>query len=105
MEEDIPLLVRRGGRDLKKRYRSEMERTGWSITRNVSQWHSEMWRVSDLPVCAVSVASRLFIDRAATPPLEEGNLSRRSFVTVITKTSTNRPEEINRSRFGKFPLQ
>jgi hypothetical protein len=31
------------------------------------------WRVSDHPVCAASVASRLFIDAAATPPHEEGN--------------------------------
>jgi len=30
--------------------------------------------VSDHPVCGASVASRLFIDAAATPPREEGNV-------------------------------
>src|SRR5437660_9349890 len=30
-------------------------------------------RVSDHPVCGASVASRLLIDAAATPPHEEGN--------------------------------
>jgi len=29
----------------------------------------ETWRVSDHPVCGASVASRLFIYAAATPPL------------------------------------
>jgi hypothetical protein len=29
-------------------------------------------RVSDHPVCGASVASRLFIDAAATPPLQGG---------------------------------
>src|SRR5437660_12273619 len=33
-------------------------------------------RVSDHPVCGASVASRLFIDAAATPPHEEGNAPR-----------------------------
>src|SRR5437762_8167469 len=31
--------------------------------------------ISDHPVCASKVASQLFLDRAASPPLEEGNSS------------------------------
>ena len=36
---DIPLLVRRGGRDIKKNIAKPplMERTGWSICQNVSE--------------------------------------------------------------------
>jgi hypothetical protein len=33
-----------------------------------------MGLVSDHPVCGASVASRLFINAAATPPHEEGNV-------------------------------
>ena len=46
--------------------------------------------VSDHPVCAVSEASRNFIDGAATPPHEEGILlSIRLFVpaSLLTKNS------------------
>src|SRR4051812_14716415 len=32
--------------------------------------------LSDHPVCASMVATQLFLDRAATPPLEEGNSGR-----------------------------
>src|SRR6267378_4158206 len=84
----IPLLVRRGGRDIKKMARSHlcakrkrdsaqpqvMERTGWSLTNHVAECILEPWLVSDHPVCGwLSVASRLFIEAAATPPQEEGN--------------------------------
>jgi hypothetical protein len=31
--------------------------------------------ISDHPVCASKVASQLFLNRAATPPLKEGNSS------------------------------
>src|SRR2546430_16383430 len=34
----------------------------------------EMCSVSDHPVCGLSVASRLFIDAAATPPLQGGEI-------------------------------
>src|SRR6266478_2698238 len=50
-----------------------MERTGWSLTNHVAECVLEPWLVSDHPVCGASVASRLFIDAAATPPQEEGN--------------------------------
>src|SRR2546427_9219926 len=50
-----------------------MERTGWSLTNHVGEWVLEPWLVSHHPVCGASVASRLFIDAAATPPHEEGN--------------------------------
>src|SRR5207253_1325208 len=40
--------------------------------------------ISDHPVCASKVASQLFVDRAATPPLEEGTGS-------IPPQAINRP--------------
>src|SRR5580765_6578747 len=71
----IPLLVRRGGRDIKKNAAKPplMERTGWSLTENLSECESETLPVSDHPVCAASVASLHFLTGAATPPHEEGN--------------------------------
>ena len=48
-------------------------RTGWSLRHPLSKRILEMELVSDHPVCGASVATRLFIDAAATPPLEEGN--------------------------------
>jgi len=66
---DIPLLVRRGGRDIKKNFAKPpcLERTGWSLTETV-------W-VSDHPVCAAAEAAQHFLTGAATPPLEEGNIA------------------------------
>src|SRR5438876_2014155 len=52
--------------------RSEKARTGWSLASNVSECVLKHLRVSDHPVCGASVASRLFIDAAATPPLPGG---------------------------------
>src|SRR5262252_5510807 len=71
---DIPLLVRRGGRDIKKNGAKplHLERTGWSLTSHVAGFISRTCPVSDHPVCAASVASRLFLTGAATPPHEEG---------------------------------
>jgi hypothetical protein len=73
-EGGIPLLVRRGRRDIKKKVAKPplTERTGWLLTENLSECESETLIVSDHPVCAASEASRHFIDGAATPPLEEG---------------------------------
>src|SRR6266446_4271827 len=50
-------------------------------------------RVSDHPVCGASVASRLFINAAATPPLEEGNAPRLndSRIRSQTQNSTANP--------------
>ena len=62
----IPLLVRRGGRDINKMPRSLlyaerkrdspqpqlMERTGWSLASHASRTHSATSFVSDHPVCA-----------------------------------------------------
>src|SRR5438105_2066450 len=45
-------------------------RTGWSLTSYVSKCVLKHWLVSDHPVCGASVAARLFIDAAATPPLQ-----------------------------------
>src|SRR2546425_7737105 len=51
-----------------------MERTGWSLAKYVAECVLERWLVSDHRVCGwLSVASRLFIEAAATPPREEGN--------------------------------
>src|SRR5437867_10958651 len=47
-------------------------RTGWSLTSYVSKYVLKHWLVSDHPVCGASVAARLFIDAAATPPLQGG---------------------------------
>src|SRR5437867_2617078 len=47
-------------------------RTGWSLTSDASECVSETCCVSDHPVCGSSVASRLLIDAAATPPLQGG---------------------------------
>src|SRR6266446_235657 len=68
----FPLLLRRGGRAIKKWSRSEKARTGWSLASSVSECVLKHLRVSDHPVCGASVASRLFISAAATPPLQGG---------------------------------
>jgi hypothetical protein len=48
-----PLLVRRGGRDIKKcREASFVERPGWSLPSRVSEYILGTWFVSDHPVCA-----------------------------------------------------
>src|SRR6266850_307639 len=49
-------------------------RTGWSLRHPFSKPILEMELVSDHPVCGASVASHLFIDAAASPPHEEGNV-------------------------------
>src|SRR5712691_10066063 len=49
---------------------------GWSLASHVSHCVLKHLCVSDHPVCGASVASRLFIDAAATPPYKaykEGN--------------------------------
>jgi carboxymethylenebutenolidase len=47
-----------------------MERTGWSLSSHASECILKHLRAGDHPVCGTSVASRLFIGAAATPPLE-----------------------------------
>src|SRR5205823_9945056 len=61
----FPSLRRRGVRAVKKWYpfRKRRGRGGRSQVTLL---------VSDHPVCGVSVATRLFIDAAATPPLQGG---------------------------------
>jgi len=64
--------VRRGGRDIKKMPRSllVMERTGWSLTNNVSHGVLvlEKWLVSDHPVCGAKVGFANF-SLMPQPPL------------------------------------
>ena len=67
--------------------RSELARPGRSLTRHISECVVKTSFVSDLylccalsrlrfaPVSANKVASQLFINGGATPPLEEGNLA------------------------------
>src|SRR6267143_1342430 len=58
----------------KKKVPFRKQRTGWSLRHPLSKRIREMELVSDHPVCGASVASQLFIDAAATPPHEEGNM-------------------------------
>ena len=45
---------------------------GVVVQESASECVLKHLRVSDHPVCGASVASRLFIDAAATPPLQGG---------------------------------
>src|SRR5204862_1599711 len=72
---------------LTKWIRSEKARTGWSLTSGVSECLSEMCGVSDHPVCGSSVASRLLIDAAATPPYEGGECACPESAADITWTT------------------
>src|SRR6266566_6453929 len=78
---------RRGGvaAPPKNNSRFEKARTGWSVRRNLQALTS---RRTDHPVCGASVASRLFITAAASPPLRGGDCAP-PYVTVITKSSTS----------------
>ena len=51
-------------------------RRGDGVVAHTSSFktHSEVVLVSDHPVCGASVASRLFMNAAATPPREEGKV-------------------------------
>ena len=63
----MPLLARRGGRDIKEDIAKLplMERTGWwvKIEKDLLTHH---------PVCAASDASLFLLSGAATPPGQEG---------------------------------
>src|SRR5438132_10146225 len=98
----IRRLVRRGGRDIKKMARSHLcakrkrdsaqhqitEGTGWSLTNHVAECVLEPWLVSDHPVCGASVASRLFIDAAATPSSRGGECGPEQFANSFTRSHT-----------------
>ena len=53
MARHSPLLVRRGGRDINKNAAKPplLERTGWSLTRQIEECVLETWLASDHPVC------------------------------------------------------
>jgi hypothetical protein len=73
--EVIPLLVRRGGRDIKKMLRSHLDGADGVVThRQRFGMRFETRLVSDHHVCAASVASQHLFTGAATPPHEEGNM-------------------------------
>ena len=65
----------------KRREASEAAQTGWSLRHPLSKRILEIELVSDHPVCGAAVASRLFIDAAASPPHEA--LTRRGVVPSI----------------------
>src|SRR5207253_7483134 len=70
----FPSLKRRGSRDINKKLPFRSEAAGVVSSAEVLKMHSETFRLTDRPGCAISVASRLFI--SAQPPLlfKEGNL-------------------------------
>src|SRR5207302_7034518 len=65
-------------------------RTGWSLTGLVSKCVLKHWRVSDHPVCGASVAARLFIDAAATPPLQGGECAPLNSSTIHSSSERRR---------------
>src|SRR2546426_5778629 len=65
-------------------------RTGWSLTSYVSKCVLKHWRVSDHPVCGASVATRLFMDAAATPPLQGGECAPLNSSTIHSHFRTAR---------------
>src|SRR5215510_14499706 len=84
----IPLLAKEGWTRHQENVAKPplMERTGWSLTSQVSESVFATWLVSDHPVCADSVATRLFLTSAATPPLQGGESARSRFaVNLFTR--------------------
>src|SRR5437879_2723915 len=59
-------------------------------------------RVSDHPVCGASVASRLFIDAAATPPCEGGECARIETLHRPPLQFSQKPQQL--CRYGLFGL-
>ena len=78
---------------IKKWSRSEQARTGWSFASDVSECVLKHLRVSDHPVCGAEVASRLFIDAAATPPHEEGNAPRLNNLRIPNSSGVDSTKE------------
>src|SRR5205085_7726844 len=66
---DIPLLTEEGWTRHQENVAKPplVERTGWSLTGNVSECAFELCLVSDHPVCSASVASQHLL--LAQPPL------------------------------------
>jgi hypothetical protein len=67
-EHFFPSLKRRGGRAIKKMIPFRKGADGVVSS-------AEMFGGADHPVCGASVASRLFIDAAATPPFQGGEVA------------------------------
>jgi hypothetical protein len=63
----FPSLKRRGGRDINKKFPFRRDAAGVVSSAKVLKMHSEAFRRTDHPGCAISVASRLFV--SAQPPL------------------------------------
>src|SRR2546430_4964083 len=70
-QKGIPLLTEEGWlRHQKNAAKPPLKaQTGWSVAHNVSRINIYQ---NDHPVCAASVASHLFLNGAATPPVSGG---------------------------------
>src|SRR6267143_1531689 len=68
----FPSLLRRGGRAIKKMVPFRKGADGVVAREVCFATRFSACRVSDHPVCGASVASQLFTDAAATPPLQGG---------------------------------
>jgi hypothetical protein len=76
----FPSLKRRGGRDINKKFPFRSEAAGVVSSAKALKMHSETFRRTDHPGCGISVASRLLIKAAATPPFQGGEWARQSFI-------------------------
>src|SRR5215475_4282609 len=95
----IPLLAKEGWTRHQENVAKPplMARTGWSLTSHVATIDSETWLVSDHPVCAASVATRLFLTGAATPSFPRRGLCRlRFFVNLFTPSMTARSAAVEK---------
>src|SRR5439155_20576253 len=82
-EGNSPPQLRRGGRDIKKNAAKPplMERTGWC-------WSTKcIWFINTTPSARGKVASRLFLNRAATPPHLRRGVPFGCFTTCIEKSA------------------
>src|SRR5437867_11847366 len=68
----FPSLKRRGGRDINKKFPFRSEAAGVVSSAKVLKTHSETFRRTDHPGCAISVASRLFVNAQPSPPFQGG---------------------------------
>src|SRR6266704_5118419 len=92
-EWNSPPQLRRGGRDIKKNAAKPplMERTGWC-------WSTKcIWFINTTPSARAKVASRLFLNRAATPPHLRRGVPFGCFATFIEKSAHPEFLDVRRS--------
>src|SRR5438128_10859979 len=88
----FPSSARRGGRAIKKKFPFRYGAAG--VVRSAKTWA----RRSDHPVCAASVASRLFINGAATPPVPGGEYARLTMLRIMCPCGYCGPNRIGNGR-------